>query len=245
MLTMAAGSSYAAGLPATCFLVQPGNTAASLARHFTGNASNRHQPWFQIVNPATATAVPKSDYARIQPGWHVCVATTMLRAGPPAPGYQQLRAGPPMPLLAGVAQPRSPIDFGVVWLAAPFAVVSGLVLGWLVSRRYVGDRRMRLDVMRGFSARFVSEFERPLFRRSAADAPVKWRLRFAPAHRRLEILLAPAGGRTYPNLGDHRRNVEYDVDRVLRLLGDEPFIHGPLHAEGPWVVIPFHFEASV
>ena len=43
---------------------------------------------------------------------------------------------------------------------------------------------------------------------------------------RLDILLAPGAGRRYPNLSDHRSNVEYDVQRVLTLLKDEPFVAG-------------------
>jgi hypothetical protein len=145
-------------------------------------------------------------------------------------------------LQAGVTPGRTPIDFSFLWwVAPPFAIGWGLLLGWLVSGRYLVDRRASLDLMRGFGLRFVCEFERPLFRRSAADAPVKSRLRFAPARRRLDILLAPGGGRTYPNLVDHKDNVEYDVERVLRLLRYRA-VNGPLRAEGPWVVIPVHFE---
>ena len=98
--------------------------------------------------------------------------------------------------------------------------------------------------MRGFGDRFIAEFERPLFRRSAVDPAVKSRLRFAPSRHRLEVLLAPADGRTYPNLVDHRKNVEYDVERVQQILRDEPFVSGPLYAEGSWVVIPFRFETD-
>ena len=75
-------------------------------------------------------------------------------------------------------------------------------------------------------------------------ATAKSRLRLAPARRRLDVLLAPADGRTYPNLFDHRRNVEYDVERVVWLLRGEPFINGRPYARGPWVVIPFYFETS-
>jgi hypothetical protein len=95
--------------------------------------------------------------------------------------------------------------------------------------------------MRVYGERFVSEFERPLFHRTEAS-PIKWRLRFAPGRRRMEVLLAPVDGRSYPNLFDHKKNVEYDVDRVRRILRDEPFFDDPPYGEGPWVVIPFRFE---
>lgn len=240
VLLLTTGSTYAAGRPLTCYTVQPGETAAGLAQRFTGNARNRQQPWFQILNPARATFIPKARYGAIQSGWHVCVATDMLRLGSAQPRFAPLvlpeREAPPAP---------APIDVSLLWwIAPPFAIGSGLLLGWLVAGRYLGDRRTLLDVMRGFGARFVCEFERPLFRQCAADVPVRSRVRFAPGRHRLEILLAPADGRTYPNLVDHKKNVEYDVERVLRLLNDEPFINGPLHAEGRWVVIPFHFETN-
>jgi len=129
------------------------------------------------------------------------------------------------------------------WTALVCLGAAGLVFVWTV-REYVSERRARLEVMRAFATIFVSEFERPLIRRRADESPVKARLRLAPARRRLEVLLAPAEGRTYPNLFDHRKNVEYDVDRVLGLLKDEPFTSAPLYARGQWVVIPFHFETN-
>jgi hypothetical protein len=98
--------------------------------------------------------------------------------------------------------------------------------------------------MKVFGDRFISEFERPLFRRCADEPSLRSRLRFAPRRQTVEVLLAPADGRTYPNLSDHRKNVEYDVERVLRLLRNATFKTGPLYAEGPWVVIPFRLETD-
>ena len=245
VLMMTMGSTYAFGQQLTCYLIRPGDTAARLAQRFTGNAHNRHQPWFQIVNPTTATFTPKSRYGAIQSGWHVCVATAMLRRGSAQPRSPLVSSARPVVLQTGVPQKQTAIDLGVLGWAAPLLmVVSGLVLAWVATGKYIGERRASLDMMRGFGDRFISEFERPLFRRRAADPAVKSRLRFAPARHRLEVLLAPAAGRTYPNLFDHRKNVEYDVERVLRLLRNEPFIHGALYAEGPWVVIPFRFETD-
>jgi hypothetical protein len=227
----------------TCYPIRPGDTAAGLAHRFTGNAHNRYQPWFQIVNPATATFVSKSRYGAIQSGWHVCVATEMLRYGSARRQYHVVSSTPLMWPQTAVTQQRTAIDPSVLWWAAGL-FVSGLVLAHVLIRRYIRERRASLDIMRGFGDKFISEFERPLFRRSADVSPIKSRLRFAPARHRLEVLLAPAAGRTYPNLLDHRKNVEYDVERVLRLLRDEPFVHGPLYAKGPWVVIPFRFETG-
>jgi hypothetical protein len=244
---MTAGSTYAFGADRrlTCYPIQPGDTAARLALRFTGNAYNRYQPWFQIVEPTTETFISKSRYGRIQAGWHVCVATEMLRRGNARPRYPLVVSGPPVLLQTGVRQGQPAIEPSVLWWAAPlFVVVSGLVFAWVVVRKYVGARQASLDTMRHFGDRFISEFERPLFRRRAGEPSVKSRLRFRPRRHRFEVLLAPADGRTYPNLFDHRKNVEYDVERVLRVLKGAPFSHGPLYAEGPWVVIPLRLETD-
>lgn len=229
----------------TCYLIQPGDTAARLAQHFTGNAYNRHQPWFQIVNPTTETFIAKSQYRFIQAGWHVCVATEMLRPGSAWPGYPLVGSTAPVLLQTRVPQAQKPVDLSALWWAVPlFVVVLALVLTWTVAGKYIGERQASLSTMRGFGDKFISEFERPLFRRCAGEPAVKSRLRFAPRRQTLEVLLAPAEGRTYPNLFDHRRNVEYDVERVLRLVRDASFTNGPLYAEGPWVVIPFRLETG-
>jgi hypothetical protein len=256
---MTAGSTYAFGQPdfvrlsgelrpgrrLTCYPIQPGDTAARLAQRFTGNAHNRHQPWFQIVEPTTETVIAKSHYGRIQAGWHVCVATEMLRRGAAQPRYPFVVSGPPVLLHTGVRQVQPAIEPGVLWWAAPLVVVvSGLVLAWVVVGKYVRERQASLDTMKRFGDRFISEFERPLFRRRAGEPPVKSRLRFRPRRHRLEVLLAPADGRTYPNLFDHRKNVEYDVERVLRVLSGAPFTNGPLYVEGLWVVIPLRLETD-
>jgi len=229
---MTISSLYASGPQLTCHTIGPGDTAAGLAKRLTGSASNRHRSWFQIVNPATATFIPKSRYDVIRSGWYACVADYVSSAT-----ISPLRQ-------AATPQRHTAIDPTVLrWAAFLFLSAAGVVLAWVI-REYVAERRSRLARMRGFGNVFISEFERPLIRRSAGEPPVKSRLRLAPARRRLEVLLAPADGRTYPNLFDHRKNVEYDVKRVLWLLRSEPFINGRPYARGPWVVIPFHFETN-
>jgi hypothetical protein len=147
-------------------------------------------------------------------------------------------------LQTGIRPQETAISASVLWWAVPLVVVVfGLVLTW-VAGRYLGDRQACLDTMRGFGDRFISEFERPLFRSCASERAVKSRVRFTPRRQTLEVLLAPAEGRSYPNLFDHKRNVEYDVERVLRRLRDASFTNGPLYAEGPWVVIPFRLETG-
>ena len=244
---MTTGWASAVGQPErwlTCYPIRPGDTVARLAQRFTGNANNRYQSWFQIVEPTTATLIPKSHYGRIQAGWHVCVATEMLRPGSARRPYAVVTSGPPVVLQPGVGHEQTAIDLSVLWWVIPLSAVSGLVLARVVARKYMVRRRARLEAMKGFGDRFICEFERPLFRSCANEPSVRSRLRLAPRRRTVEVLLAPGNGRTYPNLSDHRKNVEYDVERVPRLLRQAPFKTGPLYAEGPWVVIPFRLDSD-
>ena len=114
-----------------------------------------------------------------------------------------------------------------------------------VAKKYLDRRRAMLDRMSGFAAAFVREFGRPLPRQHAADQPIKARLRCAPYRARLDILLAPNKGHSYPNLSDHKKNLDYDIERVLRLVPHEPFIRGEPYSRGDWVVIPFQVQAGV
>ena len=45
--------------------------------------------------------------------------------------------------------------------------------------------------------------------------PVRSALRCNVRRSRFDVLLAPGQGRRYPNLMDHKKNVEYDVARVM------------------------------
>jgi hypothetical protein len=105
-------------------------------------------------------------------------------------------------------------------------------------------RRLLVAYMTVFGHQFVNEFERPLFGNRPGGAVISARMRFIPRRRRLEILLAPAAGRTYPNLVDHRMNVAYDVERIVTILDDGRFVNAPLYSEGKWVVIPFHMARN-
>jgi len=109
---------------------------------------------------------------------------------------------------------------------------------------YVGDRRAVLQLLARFGERFVQEFDRPLVRSLPSERVIDSRLRFNPDRSRVEVLLAPREGRAYPNLADHRKNVEYDVARVLRLMKDPPFIPEPMYAQGRWVVVPFQLKVN-
>lgn len=242
--SMASLSVYAQEL--TCYPIRPGDTASRLALRLTGDLHNRHQPWFQIMDPVTERFIPKPAYARIQPGWHVCVAPDRLRGGFVRPAAYRVAPTSGV-LVGGVFAPNPPATDPtlILWIAPLVALVVGVAIAWGVAARYSGERQVNAAIMRGFARRFVGEFDRPLFKRLAVDQALRSRLRVAPRRGRVDILIAPAAGRTYPNLADHRKNVEYDVERVLAVLEDRQFVHGPLHAEGEWVVIPFRMIRDV
>jgi hypothetical protein len=83
---------------------------------------------------------------------------------------------------------------------------------------------------------FVTVFARPLVDTSSGLPPIQTRLRFLRGTQELEISIAPGPGRRYPNLSDHKKNLEYDVDRVIRVLGNY-VLSGPPRTAGKWVVV--------
>lgn len=242
-----------------CQPVRHGETATQLARRITGDGRNKYQPWFQIVDQSSRS-VPKSQYDRIRPGWHACVIKeerhevakeerheqvesrilpTSLRVAPQpqAPALQnESPAADPLDLL----RPLDGVDLTLVWIGAAVALP---FLGWRVLDSYVARRKAVSIVMQHFAQRFVSEFERPLIQQPE-ERPVRARLRLSPMRSRLDILLAPGEGRRYPNLSDHKKNMEYDVVRVLRVLADRSFVRDPLYSQAGWVVVPFRFKVA-
>jgi hypothetical protein len=218
-----------------CYAVQQGDTAARFALRLTGSADNVYAPWFNVVD-TSARSVPKSQYAHILPGWRVCVPGASTRAAPVA--------------IAVVQQHRPLVDPMALRYGAAGLILVAAMLAFLVVLQILGEREVILNRMKAFGERFVNEFETPLFRYPARRPnrhdghPVRSRLRFSPHRERMEILLAPLDGRTYPNLSDHRKNLEYDIERVMNLLGDHPFRIGRLRMQGRWVVIPLAVERS-
>jgi hypothetical protein len=132
------------------------------------------------------------------------------------------------------------VDVTEMWIGA--TVILALV-GWRVLDGYAGRRKHVLVVMNHFAYRFISEFERPLVQ-LPSEPPLRSRLRLSPARARLKILLAPGQGRRYPNLSDHRKNVEYDVVRVLQSLADDSFVPDSLYPQAGWVVVSFRFKVD-
>jgi hypothetical protein len=232
-------STPAAAQELRCVPVREGDSAAAVARRLTGDAHNRFARWFQIVDPATRTFVPKSRYDHIRPGWNAClidpVVPTVTAGATALPGRIEAT-------LAALARDIGAGDPNVLlWLALVAAVV--VIFSGLDDQRVT--RQPVPEAMRRFGEAFVREFERPLLRQDRTGRPaIQARLRANANKRRLEVLLAPAAGHRYPNLSDHRRNVEYDIGRVLQRLRVPAVLGRAPYAQGQWVVCPFEFAET-
>ncbi len=233
LLSSALSVSPASAAPVfTCYTVLRGDTAARIALRITKDANNAYAPWFQILDPAASAFIPKSQYSRIHPGWQACIEhDQVFRPAPPTPK----RPG----VVAGAYVPPAPI---LRWWWAPvlFLVTA---LGWIATQNYLERRQAVLRALERFGRSFILEFERPLLQQPG-ESPLRSRLRLLPQRDWVEIWLAPNEGWHYPNLSDHRKNVEYDVARIVTLLGERRFVCGRLVTRGPWVVIPFRLEAA-
>ena len=235
LVLAACASTPAVAQELRCVPVREGDSAAAVARRLTGDAHNRFAPWFQIVDPATRSFVSKSRYDHIRPGWSVClvdsVVPTVITAGAAPPGQIKAFAA----LARDIAAGNSNV---LLWLALVAAVA--VICSGLEDQRSAGQPVP--DGMRRFGEAFVREFERPLLRQGRTGSPaIQARLRADAKQRRLEVLIAPAAGRRYPNLSDHKRNVEYDVGRVLQRLRVPSVLGRAPYAQGQWVVCPFEF----
>ena len=203
-----------------CYTIAAGETAAGAALRIAGNANARHHERFQIFDPSVSKFVAKSRYDRIRPGW---VACTLGQSAPVHLGVA--------PTATAGQRPH------------PFLIVPILLLAMSFGL-YEFDRRWRLRReaiidMTQFGQSVIREFERPLVQSRDPRPALKSQLRFKPYRSRLEVLLAPAVGRSYPNLSDHRKNVEYDIERVRHALGDTPFVNDSIRQRGEWVVLSF------
>ena len=216
-----------------CYTIQPGDTAAYMALRFTGSVQHRYEPWFQIVDPSSPEAHPEGGIRPDTSGLaHVCPGNAAHRRVAPWDRNPRLH-------LAGRQRPLSPSRVTLSILVGSGAALLALVLiAWRATSAHVKRKRATTRVMQSFAERFISEFERPLRQPGSAERPLQARMRFVLRRRRVDILLAPNGGRSYPNLTDHRGNVTYDVMRVVRLIADTRFTTGDVYARGRWVVVP-------
>jgi hypothetical protein len=217
-----------------CWPIARGDTASSLARRLMGDAERAYSDRFQIRDPSRRMFVPKSQYQRLSTDWQVCVARgavkTQLLAPAPAVVKSQLLA--PAPVVTSAE--RSPDDVTFAMQIAIAVVL--MLLTCSVVAGYVAARPIP-PVMQRAGEAFISEFARPLIDPSSRVPPIAVRLRFVRRAQQLEISIAPGDGRRYPNLVDHKRNVEYDVRRVMRLLGSRFVVSDHLRAAGKWVVV--------
>ena len=216
-----------------CYTIQQGDTAAHMALRFTGNVKHRYEQWFQIVDPSVPRLIPKAQYGRILPGWRACVPETRLTV-PWRPRTGASAAVHGAPATTSESDGRAALTF----LGSGAALLALVLFAWRATSRHVHRKRTTAPLMRGFAERFIAEFERPLWQPGSAERPLQARMRLVLRQRRVDILLAPNGGRSYPNLADHRRNLVYDVGRVVRLIGDSRFTTGDVYTRGRWVVVP-------
>jgi len=247
-------TSAAFGETLACHAIRRGESATQAARRLTGDARNTYQTSFQIMN-ASSRFIPKSQYHRIHTGWRACVIKTDIERVSSAPATPETTATPAAlvvvePTAIANTAPLSEsasseflhaigrVDLTLVWLGAAMVVPW---FGWRILDEHLVRRKTASIVMRHFANRFIDEFERPLIRDHQSDRALRSRVRASVRRGRLDILLAPGKGRRYPNLSDHKKNVEYDVARVMHVLGDDSFVSGPLYTHAGWVVVPFQF----
>src|SRR5262245_35169850 len=229
--------------PYFCTAIRPGETAPQVARRVTGEATGARESWFQILDPATSRFVPKARYGYVRAGWHACVATGLPEMASPVTSnassdwMRNVRTAYD-DVIRLIQSPDSDLGLWIVLLAL-------IAIATHSADHYFKDRDEVLKVMRQFSQKFVREFERPLVGGDLSVRPIQSRLRFAPHASRLDILIAPGAGRRYPNLMDHRKNVDYDLRRDLDLLRDEPFVNGRPYMDGRWVILPFSLNPDI
>jgi hypothetical protein len=226
------GPSRATAQQYECHVVTRGETVALVAKRLTGDVDVRNSSWLRVIDTSRSAVVARREYDRIQPGWQVCIETWLLKTQPES-GNTLRRV---------TAAPDVVADY--LWWAVPSALAA--ILTWLLVRHYRDRTSKTVKYMRHFAAIFIREFERPLMRRGSIERPLRSQVQCLPRSRRLKIYLAPREGRSYPNLSDHRKNVEYDVARVLGSLPAARLVNNDQpYSQGAWVVIPFRFTSGV
>ena len=225
-----------------CWPIAHGDTASGLSLRLTGNSAAAYSDAFQIRDPARRTFVPKSQYARLRDDWQACVARDSVKSS--VPPTAPVEAAATAPLTAAFAAPVS-----AAWAALPavtqydivFAVTFGagvsLVLLMISAASSYAAGRPPPPALQRAGEEFLAAFATPLIDPTSPVPPVAAELRFIRRKRRLEVRIAPSGGRRYPNLSDHKENVVYDVNRVIRIIGAHRVVCDRLHADGKWVVV--------
>jgi hypothetical protein len=259
--------------PPVCQAIRRGESASQAAQRITGDGRNAYQAWFQIKN-SSSKFVPKSQYNRIRAGWRACILKPGIRSLPSNANHigesrtAHASVAPdaslvPRVLAARTALPSAVtdnepnvrtraaasdlfrtlggVDLTMLWVCAAMVVPW---FGWRIVDDYLARRKTAAIVVQSFVDRFVDEFERPLAPHDVGERPLKSCLRYGARRGRFDILLAPGVGRRYPNLSDHKKNVEYDVARVMYALADDSFVSGALYSHAGWIVVPFRFTTA-
>ena len=163
------------------------------------------------------------------------VVPSKIRVSPPAQPIVASDLALPISTVRPMPRPAPRYDLeGAVRVGVAVSLVLFVVS---LAVRWVPSPGPPPDLQRAGEA-FVGAFVRPLIDPGSGMPPVLVRLRFIRRSEQLEVHFAPSHGRRYPNLLDHKRNVEYDVQRVLRLLGPGVALSNPLRAKGNWVIVP-------
>ena len=203
-----------------CYPFLRGETAAGAAARIAGDTGA-----FEILDLSVSRFVPKNRYGRIRSSWVACTWVT------------QRTSARMQSTVIRVPERSQDIRPDPLW----FLLVLVLVTPWgayEVNCR-LKTRRAVIAVMTQFGNAIVQEFERTLVQPRDPRRALRSRLRFQPLRNRFQVLLAPAPGRSYPNLSDHKKNVEYDVERVRQVLGDTPYVNNSMRQRGDWVVLGF------
>jgi hypothetical protein len=197
-----------------CYPLVRGDTITSVSIRLTRHPRGWQGSALQILDPAEARFVPKAEYMVLRPTWQGCIVQPPIAR----------------PIVGGLE---------MLVLACSAAAAALLAFQWSVERSTAISRELEK-----FGAAFIREFERPLVDNRRPQPALRAELSVSPSRRSLEVRLAPADGKRYPNLADHRMNVHYDVERVVGVLNDRRFVCGSLTTRGSWVAIPFRFESN-
>jgi hypothetical protein len=264
LLFLSAAPPFVEAQQFVCSPIRRGDTASRLARRLTGHSAAAYSLAFQVRDPARQLFVPKSHYWRLSTQWEACVAVGPVKSTPVAYAPRGASAEPAVAPAEPAVVPAGPVALAdpVITTSVPLAIrsahpapalsdgshddfvfvasMASVALLMLLTYAAV-DLRMPPPIpplMRRAGEQFVIAFARPLIDPSSSVPPIEARLRFIRRTQQLEISIAPGAGRRYPNLVDHKRNVEYDVNRVMRVLGNQFVKTDCLRAAGKWVVVP-------
>jgi len=220
-----------------CWPIARGDTAAGLSHRLTGDAAAAYSDAFQIRDPVRQLFVPKSQYRALSTRWQACVADKPVKPTPVVYSHVAAAAA-----AAPVVTPQADASGDDVLTKVASAAWVMLLMCAAVGITLVPNSIP--PVLHRAGEKFIIAFARPLIDSSSRVPPIEVRLRFRRHARLLEISIAPGVGRRYPNLVDHKRNVEYDVHRVMRVLGNDFVVSDRLRAVGKWVVVSIR-EADV